>query len=146
MKEIGDIFREKREEIGISIDEVSSDLNIDKVLIENLENGNEKVFKDIIEIQDIIVLYQKYLDLEDINILDKYNDYLFEKTSKISISDIKERLSETEDVKEEKKVKSPYTVFDENKYSKENKKVIFLVILLFLLVILYVVLKKVIVG
>ncbi len=143
MKEIGEIFKQKREEIGITIDEVSSDLNIDKVLIENLESGNEKVFKDVIEIQDVIVLYQKYLDLDDINILGKYNDYLFEKTSKISISDIKERLEET---KEEKKVKSPYTAFEENKSSKEKKKILFLVILLFLFVVLYVILKQVFIG
>ena len=54
MKEIGDIFKEKREEIGITIEEVASDLKIDSVLIDNLEDGNDRVFKDILELKDVI--------------------------------------------------------------------------------------------
>ena len=49
MKEIGEQFKEKREEIGITLEEVSSDLNKDIILVENLESGNHKVFKDIID-------------------------------------------------------------------------------------------------
>ena len=37
MKEIGETFKEKREEIGITLEEVSSDLAKDVLLIENLE-------------------------------------------------------------------------------------------------------------
>ena len=48
MKEIGEQFKEKREEIGITLEEVSSDLNKDIILVENLESGNHKVFKDIL--------------------------------------------------------------------------------------------------
>jgi len=47
MKELGLIFKNKREENSISIEEASHDLNIDKDLIENLEIGNTKIFKDI---------------------------------------------------------------------------------------------------
>ena len=54
MKDIGESFKEKREEIGITLEEVSKDLGIKEVLLENLEEGNAKVFKDILEIKDTI--------------------------------------------------------------------------------------------
>ena len=63
MKEIGEIFSEKRKEIGITIDEMSKDLKIDKLLIENLEEGNIKAFKDIVELKDVITSLSKYLGL-----------------------------------------------------------------------------------
>ena len=47
MKEIGEEFKEKREEIGITIEEVANDLNKDTLLIERLENGNHKEYKYI---------------------------------------------------------------------------------------------------
>ena len=116
MKEIGESFKEKREEIGITLEEVSKDLGIKEVLLENLEEGNAKVFKDILEIKDTIESYSKYLGLDTEKIMDEYNDYLFEKTSKISINDIKERLEKTNKEKVVKKIKSPYDhiVFQHN--------------------------------
>ena len=54
MNGIGDTFKEKREEIGITVSEVANDLKIDPILIENLESGNHKVFKDILELKDTI--------------------------------------------------------------------------------------------
>ena len=117
MKDIGESFKEKREEIGITLEEVSKDLGIKEVLLENLEEGNAKVFKDILEIKDTIESYSKYLGLDTEKIMDEYNDYLFEKTSKISINDIKERLEKTNKEKVVKKIKSTYTkeIVDYNK-------------------------------
>ena len=141
MNEIGDIFKEKREEIGITTGEVASDLKKDPILIENLESGNHKVFKDILELKDTISSYAKYLGLNDEELLDKLNDYLFETTSKISIEDIKERLKQDKDEKEEKKVKTPYTL--EVVKKKNLTAVIIGFIVLVILVIFYVVLKQV---
>lgn len=145
MKEIGESFKEKREEIGITLEEVSKDLGIKEVLLENLEEGNAKVFKDILEIKDTIESYSKYLGLDTEKIMDEYNDYLFEKTSKISINDIKERLEKTNKEKFVKKIKSPYTkeMIDFNKkYNIILIIVVFIIILLFILFVL----KKFIIG
>ena len=145
MKEIGESFKEKREEIGITLEEVSKDLGIKEVLLENLEEGNAKVFKDILEIKDTIESYSKYLGLDTEKIMDEYNDYLFEKTSKISINDIKERLEKTIKEKVVKKIKSPYTkeMIDFNKkYNIILIIVVFIIILLFILFVL----KKFIIG
>lgn len=145
MKEIGEEFREKREEIGITILEVSSDLKKDPLLIENLESGNHKVFKDVLELKDMISLYAKYLGLDDQKLLDDLDDFLFEKTSKISIEDIKERLKEEQEKKkDEKKIRTPYTLEMEKK--KSLTLIIILLLVLIILVIFYVVLKQFFIG
>ena len=142
MKEIGEEFKEKREEIGITIEEVANDLNKDTLLIESLENGNHKVFKDILELKDMVKSYAKYLGLDDEKLLGELDDFLFEKTSKISIEDIKERLKqEQEKKKNEKKVRTPYTIEFENK--KSLTLVIILTIVVVILVVFYILLKKI---
>lgn len=140
MKEIGEEFREKREEIGITISEVSNDLGRDVIVIENLESGNHKVFKDIIELKDMIRIYAKYLGIDDEKLLLQLDDFLFEKTSKISLEDIKERLKQEESKKEEKKIRTPYTLEFENK--KNVTLVVILFMVLLILVIFYVLLKN----
>ena len=40
MKEIGEKLKEARENMGITIDEVATDLNVPKKQVENLEEGN----------------------------------------------------------------------------------------------------------
>lgn len=143
MKEIGNIFKEKREKIGITIEEVANDLQVDSILIENLEDGNDKVFKDILEVKKIIEVYSKYLDLEKENLLEEYNDYLFDKTTKINQADIREKLNRIK--KEEKKISSPYTII-EKEQSKETKTIILLVVLVVVLLIIYFILKKLMLG
>lgn len=141
MKEIGEEFKEKREEIGITVEEVSNDLKKDVILIENLENGNHKVFKDVLELKDMIFVYAKYLGLDEEKLLANLDDFLFEKTSKISIEDIKERLKEEKEKRQdEKKIKTPYTLEIE-----KNKNITFFVIIglvIIILVIFYIVLKQ----
>ncbi len=137
---LGEKFKTKREEIGISLDEVADDLKIDKIIIENLEDGNQKVFKDVLELKKVVSLYSKYLGLDEEEMLDDLNDYLFEKTSKISVDDIKEGLKNTKI--EPKKIKSPYTI----EMKEKNKKVIVLIIVFFLILLLllfYFILKNI---
>lgn len=141
MKEIGEEFKEKREEIGITIEEVSSDLGKDVILIENLESGNHKVFKDILELKDMVKTYAKYLGLDDEKLLGELDDFLFEKTSKISIEDIQERLKQEQAKrKEEKKVRTPYTLEFENKKNLTLVDILFIVVVI--LVLFYVLLKN----
>lgn len=144
MKFIGEQFKEKREEIGISISEVSNDLKIDSIILENLEEGNDKVFKDILELKDMVLLYAKYLDLDLEKMEDDLNDFLFEKTSKISTDDIKDAMTNKE-VKEEKKVKTPYTNDLKEKTTNYTFFIICIVLAL-ILVLFYFILKKNFIG
>ena len=142
MKEIGEQFKEKREEIGITIEEVSNDLSKDVLLIENLESGNHKVFKDILELKDMIRIYAKYLGLDDEKLLGELDDFLFEKTSKINLDDIKERLKEEQEKKkDDKKIRTPYTLEIENK--KNITLIVILFIIVVILIVFYVLLKNV---
>ena len=140
MKEIGEQFKEKREEIGITTEEVSNDLSKDILLIEALENGNHKVFKDILELKDMVRVYAKYLGLDDEELLEKLDDFIFETTSKISVEDIKERLKQEEAKKEEKKVHTPYTL--EMKQKKSLTLIVITVLTIAMLILFYIILKN----
>jgi cytoskeletal protein RodZ len=144
MKEIGEQFKEKREEIGISINEVASDLKTDPIIIENLEEGNRKVFKDVLELKEISSLYAKYLGLDSESILDEINDYLFEKTSKIDLDDLKDRIETIKKEEEKKRVRTPYTIEKDDNSSKTIFSII--VVLVIILVIFYILLRKLIIG
>ncbi len=140
MKEIGEQFKEKREEIGITVEEVSNDLHRDVLVIENFENGNHKVFKDILDLKDMVRKYAKYLGIDDEKYLAELDDFLFEKTSKINAADIKERLrEEQEKKKDKKKIHTPYTL--EMKTKKNSTLVVIILIIFMVLVLFYVLLK-----
>ena len=138
MKEIGIKLKETRETMGISIEEAAEDLKVKKIQIENIELGNMDAFKDIFYLKYFIRDYSKYLGLNYEDMVDEFNEYLFDYTSKISIEDIKQAKSkEKVTKKEEKKIMSPYTLENRKKLLIPNF-VIYLgiVILLFIIVIL----------
>ncbi|HPF83224.1 MAG TPA: helix-turn-helix domain-containing protein [Bacilli bacterium] len=111
MKEIGEKLKETRENMGVSIEEASEDLKIVPSQIEEVEDGNMKAFKDIFSLKLFIKDYSKYLGLDYDEMVDEFNEYLFDYTSKISLEDIKKA---TEDEKKDKtkspKIVSPYTI------------------------------------
>ena len=85
MKDIGIKLRDKREENGLSIDEVAEDLKLRPNQINSIENGNLDDFKDIFYLKYFIRDYAKYLGLDGEKILDEFNEYLFDMTSKIPV-------------------------------------------------------------
>ncbi len=110
MNEIGELLRSTRESAGVSLEEASSDLDIKPLILENIENGNIGCFKDIFLLKDNLSSYSKYLGLDSKKIIDDFNDYLFEYTSKIPVSDIEKAIMEKKkEEKKEEKVVSPYT-------------------------------------
>ena len=135
MKELGEYLRETRENNGVSLDEASKDLDIDDFLLESIEEGNTRAFRDVLGIKEKIRAYAKYLGLNPDEIMDEFNDFLFEHTSKISLNDILEAEKER-DKKPEKKVSSPYTIV---KPKKVNIKKISLCAALFFIFIILVI-------
>jgi len=110
MKEIGEKLQVARENMGISIEEVAGDLKVTSEQIENLESGNMEYFKDVFYLKYFIRDYSKYLGLNKEDLIDEFNEYLFDYTSKLSLDEIKKaRKQEKKDVLE-KKIKSPYTI------------------------------------
>ena len=110
MKEIGEKLKEARENMGISLEEVSGDLNVTLKQIENIESGNMEAFKDIFYLKYFIRDYAKYLGLNKEDLVDEFNEYLFDYTSKLSLEEIKKAQKEEKKEKIENKIKSPYTI------------------------------------
>ena len=113
MKEIGEKLKNARESMGITIEEASNDLKIRQSQLESIEEGNKDAFKDIYYLKMFIKNYSKYLGLDYDEMIEEFNEYLFDFTSKISIDDIKK--AEKEQRKKQKKLKtvkisSPYTM------------------------------------
>ena len=110
LNEIGELLRTTREDSGVSIDEASNDLEIKTLVLENIEDGNIGCFKDIFVLKDYIYNYAKYLGLDPDKIIDEFNEYLFEYTSKIPLEDIEKAMKEQKKEElPEKKIVSPYT-------------------------------------
>ena len=112
MKDIGNKLKEARESIGVSIEEAAEDLKMRPSQIENIEAGNMEAFQDIFYLKYFIRDYSKYLGLNKEEMVDEFNEYLFDYTSKISLDDIKNAKNslKEKDKKKEKKVISPYTL------------------------------------
>ena len=113
MKEIGLKLKENREENGVSLEEAASDLQVKVEELENIEEGNREFFSDILGVKNLIKDYAKYLGLDGDILLDELNEYLFEQTSRISLSDIEEARKLKEESEKDMKIISPYTVSDE---------------------------------
>ena len=143
MKEIGKHLKEKREENGVSIDEVAEDLNIDEDAIENMEEGNIRAFKDMYTLKELVKDYSKYLGMDVNDIVEEFNDFLFEHTSKISLEDLEEVKNKVQEVNV-KKVVSPYTQIPKPKkdYKQILKPLLFFFGIILVLVILIMILKK----
>ena len=140
MKEIGESLKEARENIGLSIEEVSSDLKLRPSQLENIESGNSDAFKDIFYLKSLIRDYAKYLGLNPDEFIDEFNEYLFDHTSRISLEDIKKANKKVK--KKEKKVKrvaSPYTL---EKRLNFNLKIFIISLIVVLVIVIGVIVVK----
>ena len=136
MKEIGEKLKETRESMGITIEEAAADLKIRASQIESIEDGDKDAFKDIFYLKMFIKNYSKYLGLDCDKMVEDFNEYLFDFTSKISIEDIKK--AEKAQRKKDKKLKtvkiaSPYTV---EKQEKQIPRFLIVMGIAFLVVII----------
>ena len=109
MEEIGNLFLLTREAAGVSLKEVSEDLNIEEAILENIEDGKSGAFSDVFVLKDYVYNYAKYLGLDAEAIVDEFNEYIFESTSKIPVKEIEKQIIENMKNEEQDKVVSPYT-------------------------------------
>lgn len=116
MKELGEYLRRTRIGNGVSLTEACEDLDFSTSHLENIESGNVRAFKDVYELRESVKLYAKYLGLDPEKVVDEFNDFLFQHTSKISLDDIRAAQKKKEQ-EVERKVKSPYTVEHKDKFN-----------------------------
>ncbi len=141
MDEIGLKLKEKREENGVSIEEAAEDLQMRVSQLESIEAGRKEDFKDIFSLKYFIRDYAKYLGLDAEEMLDTFNEYLYEQTSKISLEEIEEAKKEKEEREKYMKILSPYTLTSKD---KRNRKIfiIIAIIIVFFLVLLYLIARS----
>ena len=131
---------------GLTLDEVSNDLEIPVLSLEQIEDGNIGAFKDIFVLKDYLESYAKYLGIDYEDVIDEFNEYMFEKTSKIPMEEIEKAVKEKEkEESESNRIASPYT---KAAPIKSNKQFIFMLILITVLVIIAIIwsIKQITVG
>lgn len=109
MEGIGNALKSAREKSGVSIEEASKDINIKSVILENIESGSIGCFKNIYELKDYLEIYAKYLGLNTEHIMNEFNEYMFEYTSKIPLKEIEKKVMEQNKEKLTETVVSPYS-------------------------------------
>ena len=130
MKDIGLKLKEKREENGVSIEEAAEDLKMRPSQIESLENGKREDFKDVVSLKYFIRDYAKYLGLDGEKMVDEFNEFLFDFTSKIPLGEIEKAKANN---KNKKSVASPYT---EVNNKKSNGKILLMSIIIVIVLII----------
>jgi len=140
LKEIGEFLKSSRINNGVSIEEAAEDLNFSVTQLENIEDGNIRAFKDVFALRELVKEYGKYLGVETDSIVDEFNDFMFEHTSKISLDDILEarRLANQKDQEEKNKIVSPYTRIRTPKIRLDKIKIKPLLITIIIVLILFI--------
>lgn len=136
MNEIGENFKYARSSSSISLEETSLDTNIPIEALEQIEEGSIGSFKDIFKLKEYLQTYAKYLGLNAGKIIDEFNEYMFEYTSKIPLDDLEREMVKEKKEKEatepnEVKIVSPYL-----KPKEESKvaKYVFIAVVIILLI------------
>jgi len=80
---VGNVLRKKREVIGLSIDNIANQLNLDPKLIESLEKNDYVKFNIEAYIKGYLRAYAKVLDLDGDTIINLYKESNPEKTPEI---------------------------------------------------------------
>ena len=133
INQIGLTLKETREKNSISLEEAGKDLDIKPLILANIEAGNIGCFKDIFELKEYIASYAKYLGLDAQKMVDKFNEYLFEYTSKITIKEIEEKIKEQKKQEDsEDRVFSPYT----KQINVKNKHIVWIYVIIAIVVAL----------
>ena len=100
-----------RKSAGISLEEVSNDINIPVIALEQIEAGTLGSFEDIYELKRYLVDYAKYLGYDTDKVIKEFNEYMFDHTSRIPsqeiVAAIKENSKSTDD--DPDRIASPYT-------------------------------------
>ena len=131
MKEIGIKLKEKREENGVSVEEAAEDLKLRPSQIISIEEGKKEDFDDVFYLKYFIRDYAKYLGLDGEQLVDEFNEYLFDYTSKIPLDAIEKAKSEKKEKKKE--FVSPYTIKKKNNFFIPKYILIIIVVIVLLL-------------
>lgn len=125
MKEIGEFLKSARISNGVSLEEAAEDLNLSVIQLENIEDGNIRAFKDVFALRELVKEYGKYLGVKTDDVIDEFNDFMFEHTSKISLDDILEarKIAKEKELDEKPRIASPYTNIRSPKFQIDKLRI-----------------------
>ena len=115
----------------LSVNEHLNTGQVMEAVLSGLEEGKKDDFKDVVFLKYFIRDYAKYLGLDGEKLVDEFNEFLFDFTSKIPVEEIEKAKNKSVQVKE---VVSPYTVVKSN-----NKGLKMVLLTVFIIVVLAVV-------
>ena len=96
-----------------------------------MEQGNIGCFKDIFLLKEYIHNYSKYLGLSPDDMVNEFNEYLFEYTSKIPVTEIEKKIQEKQKLEDTQEIRiaSPYTD-DKRKYKSKNYIILYILVVI----------------
>ena len=140
MIDIGNDLKFARTESSVSLEEASADTGIPIHALEQIEEGSIGAFKDIFELKNYLQTYSKYLGLDSTKIIDDFNEYMFEYTSKIPVEKLEKAIAQKEREEaildaetNEIKVVSPY--LNPQKENTTTKMIITIIVIIVLVAI-----------
>ena len=141
------MLRGASEENGVSLEEASEDLKIKPAILYNIEEGNMGCFKDIFVLKDYLKDYAKYLGIDPTKTIDKFNEFMFEKTSKIPVKEIEKQIMEKnkEEALLKSRIASPYTDTS-YRYKKKSIAILYLLVIALVALVIFWSVKQVTVG
>ena len=147
MNEIGSLLKSARETSGVSLEEASADLKIRPAILNNIEEGNMGCFKDIFELKDYIREYSKYLGINPDKMVDDFNEYMFEATSKIPVKEIENQIKEKNKMEAtgEIRIMSPYTD-NKSRYKTKNYLLLYLLVIVLVALVIFWSVKQITIG
>ena len=147
MNEIGCLLKSARETSGVSLEEASADLKIRPAILNNIEEGNMGCFKDIFELKDYIREYSKYLGINPDKMVDEFNEYMFEATSKIPVKEIENKIKEKNKMEAtgEIRIMSPYTD-NKSRYKTKNYLLLYLLVIVLVALVIFWSVKQITIG
>lgn len=147
MNEIGCLLKSARETSGVSLEEASADLKIRPAILNNIEEGNMGCFKDIFELKDYIREYSKYLGMNPDKMVDEFNGYMFEATSKIPVKEIENQIKEKNKMEAtgEIRIMSPYTD-NKSRYKTKNYLLLYLLVIVLVALVIFWSVKQITIG
>ncbi len=147
MNEIGSLLKSARETSGVSLEEASADLKIRPAVLNNIEEGNMGCFKDIFELKDYIREYSKYLGMNPDKMVDEFNEYMFEATSKIPVKEIENQIKEKNKMEAtgEIRIMSPYTD-NKSRYKTKNYLLLYLLVIVLVALVIFWSVKQITIG
>ena len=147
MNEIGCLLKSARETSGVSLEEASADLKIRPAILNNIEEGNMGCFKDIFELKDYIREYSKYLGINPYKMVDEFNEYMFEATSKIPVKEIENQIKEKNKMEAagEIRIMSPYTD-NKSRYKTKNYLLLYLLVIVLVALVIFWSVKQITIG